>query len=101
MPSFEVQIQQELADMKGVKISDETLVTAAQMSLHLEIASGMYQEEGLGFKRDGPNCHLIEDSFLFGKLLLFSANRWFVVVTDADSDEKTENLPMILAHVQK
>ena len=42
MPSFEVQIQQELADMKGVKISDETLVTAAQMSLHLEIASGMY-----------------------------------------------------------
>ena len=42
MPSFEVQIQQELADMKGVKISDETLVTAAQMSLHVEIASGLY-----------------------------------------------------------
>ena len=42
LPSFEVQIQQEVADMKGVKVSDETQITAAQMSLHLEIASGQY-----------------------------------------------------------
>jgi len=58
------------------------------MSLHLEIASGKYQDEGLGFKRNTSNCHKIEDSFLF-------------IVTDADSDEKTENLPMILAQVEK
>ena len=29
LPSFEVQIQQEVADMKGVKVSDETQITAA------------------------------------------------------------------------
>ena len=33
--------------------------------------------------------------------MLVCADRLFVVVTDADSDEKTENLPMILAHVEK
>ena len=70
------------------------------MSLHLEIASGKYQDEGLGFKRNTSNCHKIEDSFLFSKYLQDLINH-FLVVTDADSDEKTENLPMILAQVEK
>ena len=71
------------------------------MSLHLEIASGKYQDEGLGFKRDKSNCYKIEDSFLFGKFFPKYNVPFFLVVTDADSDEKTENLPMILAQVEK
>ena len=58
------------------------------MSVELELAHGWYQDEGLSFKRNGKNCHFIEDSFIF-------------VVTDADSDEKTENLPMIVARVDR
>lgn len=58
------------------------------MSIDLEIANGWYQEEGLRFKRNGKNCHFIEDDFIF-------------VITDADSDVKTENLPMIVARVDQ
>ena len=58
------------------------------MEVVLEVARGLYQEEGLLFKRTGNNLHFIEDDFVF-------------VVTDADSDEKTENLPMIVARVNK
>ena len=88
LPSFELKVQKDLNLLNGVKLSSDTQINSAKMCVILELSRGLYQEEGLAFKRTGDNIHFIEESFVF-------------VVTDADSDEMTENLPMIVARVEK
>ena len=87
MPSFELKMEARVSELEGLRLSETQRVKEGKLQCSVEVTHARAQEEGLlPGAIDATKAIVIEESFVF-------------VLTDANLEEKVENLPMFIAKV--
>ena len=87
LPAFDLQVENNVPELEGLRLSETKRIKGAKIQCQIHVTNAKAQEEGLildDINRD--KTLVVESSFVF-------------VLTDAELEEKVDNMPLFVAKV--